>query len=206
MRMRRSIRVAVALLSSLPSAASALDADAVVGRLTGTFVADPAAGPEASSGRLHAVMAPVSVPALPGRAIYLQWRDGGPDGKVTRQRLWVFQDMPDGVRMKFFGFRDGPAWVDAHLAPERLRQLEPEQLVAYPPICDLPWVDRPEGLMASIPPGCRIVTQRTQRTMDLAADIQVTSRGFDYAESGRLEDGTIVFQLPPAGRYAFSRR
>ncbi len=195
------------LWSGAAVAGSVLEAETVASRFSGGFVADPAAGPEAPSGRLHALMVPVTVPALPGRTIYLQWRDGGPDGKVTRQRLWSFVEVPGGgARMKFFGFRSPADWVDAQLRPDRMAMLTLEDLVAYPEQCDLPWREIDGAPEAAIPAGCRIVTQRTQRTMELSAVIRVTPEGFAYREAGRLDDGTVVFQLPPDGDYLFRRQ
>lgn len=107
--------------------------------------------------------------------------------------------------MKFYGFRDGTAWVDAHLFPDRLAALTVDQLIAYPENCDLPWIQEEDGFKAAIPEGCRIVTQRTQRTMDLFASIRASADGFQYSEAGRLEDGTMVFQVPPQGAYSFRR-
>ena len=60
----------------------------------------------------HAAFTPIEAPAIGERVLYLEWRNGGPDGAISRQRIWSFRtDTTGATRMDFFAFVDGKPWA-----------------------------------------------------------------------------------------------
>lgn len=135
--------------------------------------------------------------------MHLVWRSGGPDGAISRQRLWVFRPTPGGgYTMAFLMPRGGPALADAD--PSAFRALGPDDVVSYPPGCELPVTPTPRGFVARIPPGCEIVAASGRR-MRLEASIEVDGDRLTYAEAGILPDGSHAFRVPGAQPYCFDR-
>jgi len=168
----------------------------------------PAAGfPYPWLDRQHATFRVVSAPQLTGadgRAVYLEWRRGGPDGPVSRQRLWVFVPGPDRPEMAFFSFRAPADFEGAKGTAERFAALEPTALVGYGPTCNLAVERGPSGWNASIAENCRIVAQ-SGRSMRLAARISLNGDTLFYEEEGVLPDGSYAFRVPGGIAYEFAR-
>jgi CpeT/CpcT family (DUF1001) len=165
--------------------------------------------------RQHGVFVDVAVPALTpagGRAVFLRWRSGGPEGRVSRERVWVFKPpaAPGApVTMAFHALKV-PAALSGAGDPvthrDALSGLTADDFVSYDAAtCDLPVVGGRDGWTAAIPATCAIVA-RSGRRMVLSATIAVTASGLSYEEQGVLEGGGLAFKVPGAAPYAFRRR
>jgi hypothetical protein len=162
--------------------------------------------------RQHGRFIPVNAPALeaawPGsHAVYLIWRRGGPDGPVSRQRLWQFG--PDGAGSAQMRFYTLPAAPPQGYGPEALAALTPADLSGYPASCHLPVQTTPKtgeagGWQAAIPDTCWI-TAASGRRMRLEAVIELDGQRLSYREAGTLESGAPAFVVPGTGAYAFER-
>ncbi|MDX2222951.1 MAG: chromophore lyase CpcT/CpeT [Rhodospirillaceae bacterium] len=164
---------------------------------------------DAAPDLLYPVFARVDVPALGDHVIYLQWPMGAPDGKLQRQRIWVFADDParNAVMMKFYTLKDPDRWRDAHRDPAKVRTMTAADVIPYPPACDLPFRRHGDVFLGEIPRGdCTIVSQQSRTTMTINARVVIGARSIWYAESGTRDDGTTVFRVPRAGAYEFDRR
>jgi hypothetical protein len=152
---------------------------------------------------------PVDVPALTGngaKAIYLVWRNGGPDGAISRQRLWVFRTDANGQTvMDFYAFKNPERVAEETNASDAFKALTLDDLTAYGPLCALPVVARSDGWRASIPSTCAI-TARSGRRMILSAQINVFKNTLSYEEAGTLEGGALAFKVPGAMAYQFVRK
>ncbi|MFN7175283.1 MAG: CpcT/CpeT family chromophore lyase [Thermaurantiacus sp.] len=169
----------------------------------------PAAGfPYRWLDRQHAQFREVQVPGVAAagdRSIYLEWRSGGPEGPVSRQRLWVFRTQADGKGvMDFFAFRAPETLAGAAGTPERFATLGPEDLVGYGQDCALPVTQTPSGWSAYIPGTCRIRAQ-SGREMTLSAEIRLDEDILSYEEVGILADGSTAFRVPGGVPYRFTR-
>jgi CpeT/CpcT family (DUF1001) len=157
----------------------------------------------------HARFFPVDVPALTGngaKAIYLVWRNGGPDGAISRQRLWVFRtDATGQTVMDFYAFKNPERVAEETGASDAFKALTLDDLTAYGPLCALPVVARSDGWRASIPSTCAI-TARSGRRMILSAQINVSKNTLSYEEAGTLEGGALAFKVPGAMAYQFVRK
>ncbi len=171
----------------------------------------PAAGtPYAWLDRQHALFRIVQAPALAGAggtAVHLVWRSGGPDGPVSRQRLWVFRPDPRTGRtvMHFHALRDPVPFATAAPDGFAFRTLTLRDVTSYPEPCALPVRRTRTGFAARIPEGCTITAQ-SGRTMTLSAEIRLAGNSLDYAEAGTLPDGQFAFRVPNPGPYRFTRR
>jgi hypothetical protein len=170
----------------------------------------PAAGdPYPWLDRQHATFRIVEAPALAGAggtAVHLLWRAGGPEGPISRQRLWVFRPEPHSGRleMHFHAFLNPEPFATAAPDSVAFRTLTLRDVTAYPERCVLPVKRTRHGFRASIPQFCEISTQ-SGRVMTLSADIQLSRDSLTYSEQGLLPDGAVAFRVPSPGPYVFAR-
>ena len=148
----------------------------------------------------HAEFKPVSVPAIEGDVIALQWRRGGPEGAISRQRLWAFRDTGASTVMDFYTLRSEIDFADE----AAFANLQADDLIAYGDICALPVRQMGARYEMAIPETCTIVS-RSGRDMTLSAEITISADQLTYVESGRLSTGALVFQVPGTGPYQFVR-
>jgi hypothetical protein len=157
--------------------------------------------------RQHGLFVPFAAPALEAawprsRAVYLIWRRGGPDGPVSRQRIWQFgPDDAGGVQMRFFTLPRAP---ETGFSPVALAALTPADLSGYPATCHLPVTPAAQGWQAAIPDSCWI-NAASGRRMRLEAVIAVSGPRLSYREAGVLESGAPAFVVPGTGDYLFDR-
>lgn len=171
--------------------------------------ADGPVASDAAPDLLYPVFGRVDIPAFDGTVIYLQWPMGAPDGKLQRQRIWVFKADParNAVMMKFYTLKEPEKWVDAHLAPAKVRGMTAADVIPYPPACDLPYRRFGDVFIGEIPRGqCKIVSQQTKTSMTINAQTIIGANKLWYNESGVRDDGAVVFKVPRAGAYEFDRR
>ena len=155
----------------------------------------------------HAIFARVDAPALGKQVLYLEWRSGGPDGPISRQRIWSFRDDADSgqVRMDFYAFVDGQAWAGRAEEPDAFVDLEPASLRGYGPDCALRFVRGEQGGWrgAISAEECTLVAA-SGRAMGINAVVRLDADGtLHYQESGRLESGRYAFRVPPTEPYRF---
>ncbi len=155
----------------------------------------------------HARFARIEAPALGAHVLYLEWRSGGPAGPVSRQRIWSFRVDNDGaVRMDFYAFVDGAAWVGKADDPSAFRSLDAAALRGYGPQCALLWTPHEGGLRGVITADACTLTAASGRRMGITATVTLAADGsLDYQESGRLESGAWAFRVPPSQPYRFTR-
>lgn len=160
---------------------------------------------EAETDLLFPVFQKVDVPAFGSHVVYLQWPIGAPDGRLQRQRIWVFERGPDGLAMDFFTLKEPERWLDAHLHPESVRAMTKEDTIGYPRTCLLPVRRTADVFTASIPSTCEIVSQGTKISMTLQSNITISENEITYREGGQKSDGTVVFKVPASAQYEFSK-
>ena len=142
-------------------------------------------------------------------AYYLEWRSGGPDGRISRQRVWTFLTARNGVTpMRFYTLERGEDWAAAADDPAALAALAAETLLPYPEGCEVLFAAAAEGrFQGEIPAGaCGIVARQSGRRMEIRARIALDRDRLEYDEAGLLEDGRAAFRVPEGYRYEFRRR
>jgi hypothetical protein len=156
----------------------------------------------------HAAFHAVDAPKIGEHVLYLEWRRGGPEGPVSRQRLWSFRIDADGlVRMDFFAFVDGADFVGRGSQPGAFSTVDAKSLRSYSPDCALRFsAEDAGGWVGRIGSDeCRIVAA-SGRGMGIDARVALTDDGsLSFQESGRLDDGRYAFRVPPTMPYLFQR-
>lgn len=156
----------------------------------------------------HARFQRVDAPAIGPQVLYLEWRSGGPQGAVSRQRIWSFRiDAQGVVRMDFYAFVDGKPWIGRAEEPGAFSTLATAQLRGYGDACALrfttPEARTARGEISSAE--CSLVAASGRR-MGIDAVVELKADGsLEYQESGRLEDGRWAFRVPPTEPYRFVR-
>ncbi len=152
---------------------------------------------------------PFAAPALGEQVYYLEWRAGGPEGPVSRQRVWAFLPRRGEVTpMRFYTLARGEDWAAAAADPAALAALSTQALLAYPEGCEVLFAPARDGglLTGEIPAGaCSIVARQSGRRMEIRARISLEGDRLEYDEAGLLEDGRAAFRVPQGFRYEFRR-
>ncbi len=172
-------------------------------RLLGEFATQAADGDSAQ----HAVHAEIRSAALDGRVIYMQWRQAGDEGELTRQRLWTVTDEADGIVLRFFRFRDHRPFVDMHTKPIVVMAMRMEDLLAAPEGCAMRMTEVDGRLVGSVSAeDCRLGGELVGRELSLEFSLSLDADGFDFHEAAREADGSLVYRMPESGSYRFVRR
>ena len=157
----------------------------------------------------HAEFHRVDAPALGDHVIYLEWRAGGPDGPVSRQRIWVFHADEQGraAGMDFYTLRDPGAYAGRGGEPGAFAELSEDDLTGYPEGCTLTPVDAgPDGFVLRVDAADCVITARSGREMGIRARIALSRDRLSYAEAGILEDGRYAFLVPGGEQLAYAFR
>jgi hypothetical protein len=156
----------------------------------------------------HAAFFAVDAPAIGARVLYLEWRNGGADGAISRQRIWSFRrDAEGAIRMDFFAFVDGAPFAGRGAEADAFAGLAPAALRGYGPACALRFELAPDGGFAGRIGAheCSLVAASGRR-MGIDATVVLDATGtLAYRESGRLADGRYAFRVPPTMPYRFQR-
>lgn len=155
----------------------------------------------------HAAFTRIEAPAIGERVMYLEWRNGGPDGAISRQRIWSFRtDALGAIRMDFFAFVDGKPWAGRAAEAGAFRALTVEALRGYGPACGLTFSVAGQTFAGAISAKNCTLTAASGRKMGIDASVGFTTDGvLEYRESGQLEDGRYAFRVPPSQPYRFVR-
>jgi hypothetical protein len=155
----------------------------------------------------HATFARVDAPALGTHVLYLEWRSNGPDGPISRQRLWSFHTDPAGeLRMDFYAFVDGKPYAGRGGETGAFGTLARDALRGYGPSCALRFELQARGFVGEISAEECTITAASGRRMGINARVALTADGtLEYRESGRLDDGRYAFRVPPTEPYRFQR-
>jgi hypothetical protein len=152
----------------------------------------------------YAVFRKIDAPLIGTHVLYLEWRSGGPQGALSRQRIWSFRTDDAGkTRMDFYAFQDGLRWVA--LPPADYRALSPSALRGYGPQCALYVTASAAGLDGRITAAECTLTAASGRSMGIDATFSVANNLLRYQESGRLATGDYAFRVPPTMPYAFEK-
>lgn len=155
----------------------------------------------------HATFTRVDAPAIGDHVLYLEWRKGGPEGEISRQRIWSFRSDPtDGLRMDFYAFIDGKPYTGKSNEDGAFATLTSDTLRGYGPACALRFDLSPAGFEGAISVQECTITAASGRRMGINARVALTADGtLEYQESGVLDNGRYAFRVPPTEPYRFQR-
>lgn len=203
-------RWAAALLAALlaSTATHAGPVDDMLRMMEGTYRSDPAStDPDAELPDLQDRRARVSAPAFGEYVVYWQLNEG-PERKIYRQRLLVFEARDDGTIVQTtWSFREPEKFVDAFELAELFASLTPEDVEAtLPDGCDQVWRKSDDGWYGSVSPdSCRVWSERRQMWRRIGAEAKVEPDAYWQAERGFDDEGTQVFGTKPGEMYRLAR-
>jgi hypothetical protein len=159
----------------------------------------------------HARFVKIDAPAIGDQVLYLEWRNGGPQGEISRQRIWSFRvDATGAVRMDFYAFVDGKPWAAAvetaktAEATPVFTSLSKADLRGYGEACALLFAPQTAGFRGLISAKDCTITAASGRKMGIDARVELLADGtLEYRESGQLEDGRYAFRVPTSQPYQF---
>jgi hypothetical protein len=128
----------------------------------------------------------VDVPALSHDAVYSELRQGGPDGRIVRQRLYALKlDDSGAIAMTAYSFANGAELAGADADRTPLAKLAPADL--RPEGCTLDWRSTGNGFEGSMRPlSCPAAPAKS--SADSTPVMQVSKTGLALpvdADSGR---------------------
>ena len=129
-------------------------------------------------------------------ALFVEYRSGGEDGVVVRQRVWTLSVDPNlaAVRLAAFAPKNG-ATIDA--AWRDSAKLTALQFTDFVPVagCDLIWRRRADGFSGETRPGaCKVMTTSTPpRVLNVSERHDLSTTVWDVRDIGVDERGARVF-------------
>jgi hypothetical protein len=155
----------------------------------------------------HASFTRVSAPAIGNNVLYLEWRSGGPQATISRQRIWSFRNDASGmVRMDFFAFVDGKPLAGRAGDDGAFANLKLTDLRGYSEACALRFRVEATTFVGTISATECSIVAASGRRMGIDATVSLAADGtLSYRESGQLDDGRFAFRVPPTQPYLFRR-
>ena len=158
---------------------------------------DPALAPQSNViGNLYTNVRTVDLPAFNGKAQYMEFRRGGPEGAVIRQRLNVFSDDPSRIAnvMESYEFGDGAAYAGAHEDPKKLQGLTPKDLQPLVTGCELIW-SNVRGVLTGVSDRniCHRFNERLQVWRHVSFVFLLDGESMHLWEHSYAPDGNLVF-------------
>jgi hypothetical protein len=212
--MRKIVAIALVLLIA-PAHAEDLDAkvDFIIARFegeyTGTFPGLFAGEPATPSVKMWAVVKRVEVPQFSARAVYMEMRRDGPQGKIARQRIFAFNDDADRERnwALAYDFPDGAPYAGAHKTPKVLDTLSPQDMRLFPQGCELnAFVEGDAFTLTAHKELCRIVGRESGEPRYVTLQFVIRDDAFTMFEQGFNSDGKFLFGTAEPVRYTKIKR
>ena len=147
-------------------------------------------------GRVRSHFFPVDLPWLGEYVFYVQQDQDDDPSNIYRQRFYRFtiDEERDAARLEIFSPKSPEALVGAHLDPGKLAGLEMDGLTKMPDGCDVFWQRQANQFLGSMDEGaCRIVSQRSGRTIIISDDLVLTEDQIWIRDRAVDEDGNYVF-------------
>lgn len=200
--MQRVLLIAGALIFD-PGFAQASNIDDIMarfegqyrGKVSGTEVGRPAEGVLV----MHTFVRRIAAPAFGQNVVYLEQRYGGPEGDITRQRVFSFEEDNQGIVTTAYDFPDGAKYARADAVPQRLNDLTPADMYSFPTGCRIRW-SKDNGQYAGTVKraDCRIESRSGRGDVFVDMVYQLSDDAYTLFEQGFNESGSFLFGTPAA--------
>jgi hypothetical protein len=160
------------------------------GRWPGAFAKKPDV-PEIDA---WAVFRRVDAPQFSPVTLYQEVREGGPDGRIVRQRIIAFDTAPDRTHnlATFYPILDPLAAPRADLHPERLAPLSPANLPYFGRGCQMNMLGKPDGFrILTVPTSC-VIPYPDGRARYTGMEMTFDVKGFTFQEAAYGADGAFL--------------
>lgn len=166
--------------------------------LEGVFTTQPtAAAPGAPPTPLFNMAKRVEVPALGRNVLYVELRQGSPDGQLLRQRLYVLKQDPDTPRIVMSAYDLGhvPQLAGAYADPTPLAKLDLPDVKPQPAGCEVFWHRTDAGFEGEITAGrCSIDHGENGQAGSVSAKLTVSRTGMSQGSQDASGGKPIVFR------------
>lgn len=184
-----------AVLLMVPLAARAADTPAaqinavsdLASLLEGEFTTQPGPAEAAAASRaqrppLYNLAKRVDVPGLGHNVVYAEMREGAPDGRLLRQRLYVLSPDPatnsSRILMTTYNLGNAPELAGTYANAAPLAKLNPPDLKPQPAGCEVVWHRTDTGFEGDVPGGrCAIEPQGGGSATTASAHLTVSKQG-----------------------------
>jgi hypothetical protein len=146
--------------------------------------------------RIHTIIRPLDNSPFGTNAFYVEYRLGGENGPVARQRIWSLSVDSQLAAIRLLGFspKNGKSFEGAWRDPAKLTALSPAD---FDPItgCDVIWRRRADGFSGETRPGaCKVVTtDNAQRVLTVTERHDLSATTWDVRDIGVDDRGARVF-------------
>jgi hypothetical protein len=144
---------------------------------------------------IHHIFAPAAAPAIGEQIFFVQqYMDGNP-ANIYRQRLYslTVDENENAIRLTIYSFKDEEKYRDAHLRPDSLASLQPDELIERPG-CEVYWrfdQDHFTGYMQD--KACSFVSQRSGKTIYVTDNLRLTEDAIWIRDEAFDADGNRIF-------------
>lgn len=136
----------------------------------------------------------VDAPQFSPVTLYQEVREGGPDGRIVRQRIIAFDTAPDRTHnlATFYPILDPLAAPRADMHPERLATLSPANLPYFGRGCQMNMIGKPGGVrILTVPTSC-VIPYPDGRARYTGMEMSFDAKGFSFQEAAYGADGTFL--------------
>jgi hypothetical protein len=144
---------------------------------------------------IHSIFAPIKLPFLGENVFYVkQYMDGNPQ-KIYRQRLYNFKTNPveKAIQLDIYSFLVDSLYDDAHLKPEKLKNLSLAQLSTISG-CAVYWRKQNDKFMGYMKEkACNFVSKRSGKKIYITDSLQLSQTEIWIRDEAYDEDGKYVF-------------
>ena len=145
----------------------------------------------------HHIFAPVAAPSVGSHVFYVQQHLDADMSKSYRQRVYRFSadTKENAVKLEIFNLPDDKEWFNAHLTPEKFKDLDAAALKTTAG-CEVYWRFQPaqksfEGTMK--PDACSFFSQRQGKKIIISDTLKLTEDEIWINDQAKDEQGNHVF-------------
>ena len=152
---------------------------------------------ELSHIRLHSIFAPVSLPEIGSRVLYVKQYMNDDPNQIYRERIYSIEARGQEICLRIW--RPGTQVIrDMHLNEEVLDALDCKGLDEMKS-CEVYWTFSEEsGFRGSVRPGARFLSERSGKEMTIYGELTLTDYQLDLGETLEAVDGSLKM-APPGG-------
>ena len=143
----------------------------------------------------------VNVPAFPKPTLYMEIRDKHAEGRITRQRLFAFDQMagpPHLIMRSYDLLADGwQQYENAFDDPSVLEGLSPQVMYRFPQGCEVHWRRDDDHFVGEVTRDrCHIPSRRNGKLVHADMVFTVTQEAFSQYEVIYNDEGTVLVGVP----------
>ncbi len=151
----------------------------------------------------YVLVRPVDLPRFGDAVTYMEVRDRTREGRVLRQRLYVFNTASDrtlnSIKAYDFWGEAGAPYAGAYDVPTKLNDLDPQTMYTFPEGCEIEWRVANAAFFGEVShTKCHIPSRTRGKTVSVDMILGITRDAFTQWEVGYDGSGNLEFGDPAA--------